>query len=164
MKRSEIILIFLVGITLLLLLTKKPIKKAMTRGYRNNNPGNIVKTFKGDSQTFWTGEIKGDDKRFKKFKNMEWGYRAIFIVLRSYMSKGVNTIASIINRYAPPHENLTSSYARHVSERTGIPIDEILSMSDVDKVKAIVREISYIENGITPDTKEIEEGYRLFTS
>lgn len=163
MKRSEIILIFLVGIVLLLFLSKKKIKKAMTRGYRNNNPGNIVKTFKGDQQTFWTGEIKGDDERFKKFKSMEWGYRAIFIVLRSYIGKGVNTIEKIINRYAPPHENLTSSYARHVSERTEIPLDRVINMSQVTDLKSIVREISYIENGITPDQKEIEEGYRLFT-
>lgn len=164
MKNSEIILIFLIGVVVLLLLTKKKIKIAMTRGYRNNNPGNIVKTFKGDSQTFWQGEIKGDDKRFKKFKNIEWGYRAIFIVLRSYIGKGVDTITTIINRYAPPHENLTSSYARHVSERTGIPLDRIVNMSQVDDIKAIVREISYIENGITPNQKEIEEGYRLFKS
>lgn len=162
--KSETLLIILVIVVLLLLTTQKKIKKAMTRGYRNNNPGNIVKTFKGDKQTFWTGEVKGDDKRFKKFKNMNWGYRAIFIVLRSYINKGVNTIEKIINRYAPPHENLTSSYARHVSERTEIPLTEVLSMNDVNKIKSIVREISYIENGITPDQAEIEEGYRLFKS
>ncbi len=164
MKKSEIILIILVGVTLVLLLSKKPIKKAMTRGYRNNNPGNIVKTFTGDTQTFWTGEIKGDDERFKKFKNMEYGYRGIFIVLRSYMRKGVDTIEEIINRYAPPHENVTSSYVKHVAERTGIPKDQQLSINDVDKVKSIVREISYIENGIKPDLEEIEKGYKLFKS
>lgn len=163
MKKEHIILIVAI-IIIVAVLNRKPIKKIMTRGYRNNNPGNIVKTFKGDVQTFWTGEKKGDDKRFKTFKNMEWGYRAIFIVLRSYMSKGVNTIEKIINRYAPPHENLTSSYARHVSERTGIPLTEILSINEVDKVKAIVREISFIENGIKPDMVSLDEGYRLFKS
>lgn len=160
--KTDNLLILIVGIALLLLLTRKPIKKALSRGYRNNNPGNIVLTFKSGKPFFWTGEIKGTDKRFKKFRSMEYGYRAIFITLRSYIGKGVNTIEKIINRYAPPHENVTSSYVKHVSEETGIPINKVVSMSDISKIKAIVKSISRIENGIKPDVSQIEAGYKLF--
>lgn len=163
--KPQHLLIVLAAIVIILLLSRKPIKQAISRGYRNNNPGNIVKTYDREgNQTFWNGEVKGDDKRFKKFKSMDWGYRAIFITLRSYINKGVNTIEKIIFRYAPPSENQSMSYAKHVSERSGIPIDKVISFSNIDDIKAIIKEISFIENGIKPDLNQIEAGYKLFLS
>ena len=148
-------------VIVLLSVFRKPVKEVVTkklsRGYRNNNPGNIVKT-----KTKWKGEIASKDKRFKTFINMEYGYRAIFVTLNSYIRKGFNTISKIINRYAPPHENVTSAYVKHVSEETGIPKDEPIEFAETDKIKKIVASISRIENGIKPNLNQIEEGYKLY--
>lgn len=128
----------------------------MTRGYRNKNPGNIILT-----KEKWKGEIPGSDKRFKTFINMEYGYRGIFIVLQSYFEKGFNTIEKIINRYAPPVENVTTSYIETVSKKTGINPKTKIDWYNVKDIKNIVAAISYVENGIEPDLKQIEDGYKL---
>lgn len=160
------ILIYGVGAILLYLLLKKPVKTMvkLSRGYRNNNPGNIVKTFSNGKQTFWIGEISGSDSRFKTFKNMAFGYRAIFVTLNSYINKGFNTIEKIINRYAPPNENKTSSYVNHVAEMVGVDKDFTIDKSDNVLLLKIVEAISYVENGIKPDKSQILKGYELFIS
>lgn len=153
------------GVLLLLLLFKerKPITKAisnMTRGYRNNNFGNIVKTFdKNGKQTFWTGEILGKDERFKTFKSPAYGYRAIFVLLDSYLKKGRNTIEKIISVYAPSNENNTKSYINAVSNKTNLQPDEAVTLNDFPK---IVAAISEVENGIKPNLEHLKEGLNLF--
>lgn len=147
----------------LLVVFAKPIKKAVTRGYQNNNPGNIRITFdKNGNKEFWQGEIDGTDRAFKKFKSMAYGYRAIFILLRTYISMGKNTIAKIISTYAPTNENDTSSYIKTVKYMSGLSDQEVITIADTDKLKKIVAGISYQENGITPDEADIDAGYVLF--
>jgi hypothetical protein len=152
------------GIILLIYLFKKPIAKGlniMTRGYKNNNFGNIVKTFKNGVQTFWEGEIKGEDERFKTFKNPAFGYRAIFVLLDSYFEKGRNTIEKIISVYAPSNENNTKSYINSVSKITNLQQDEALTKNDFIK---IVKAISFVENGIKPNESDILEGFKLYNN
>jgi len=164
MKQSTVIWLVVIFLVLLIIF-RKPVKttvdmakKALSRGYRNNNPGNIVLT----PGSMWRGEIVGTDKRFKTFSSMEFGYRAIFITLNSYINKGYNTITAIINRYAPPHENETKSYAGTVSRMTGIPETTPVSFLNPDNIIKIVRAISFVENGIEPDMEQIKKGYELF--
>ena len=119
MKKEYIIYIGAAIFAALLFYKRKEITKSikgMTRGYRNNNFGNIVKTFAKGIQTFWTGEIKGSDERFKTFKDAAHGYRAIFVLLDSYLNKGRNTIEKIISVYAPSNENNTNGYINRVSK------------------------------------------------
>ena len=61
----------------------------MTRGLRNNNPGNIRK-----DGTHWKGEVEPSrDAAFKQFESMAWGYRAMFKCLNTYSRKyGLDTI------------------------------------------------------------------------
>lgn len=67
-----------------------------SRGLRNNNPLNIR-----HSADVFQGEIKGEDKSFKTFSSMPYGYRAAFVTLATYLSRGWNTIEKIITRWAP---------------------------------------------------------------
>ena len=131
----------------------------MTRGYRNNNFGNIVKTFSKGIQTFWTGEIKGNDERFKTFKDAAHGYRAIFVLLDSYLNKGRNTIEKIISVYAPSNENNTNGYINRVSKLTNLQADEALTKNEFYK---IVLAISEVENGIKPNEKDVQQGFKLY--
>jgi hypothetical protein len=158
MKKDTIIILIFSSIIALLIFFRKPIKKIMTRGYRNNNPGNIRLTTKK-----WIGEIDGTDKDFKTFKSMPYGYRAIFALLREYISKGYDTIEKIINRYAPPSENITSAYVKTVEKRTGIDKNRLISFNEIDIIFKLVNSISYVENGIEPNQNDINEGYKLLS-
>ena len=158
MKKEYILIGVLLLVVILLTTMAKPIKKALSRGYRNNNPGNIRL-----SGTKWQGEIVGDDKAFKKFKSMAYGYRAIFVLLRTYINKGYDTIEKIINRYAPPHENVTTSYVGTVSKMTGIDPNKKISFLQADDLKRIVAAISYVENGVKANENQINEGFTLLT-
>jgi hypothetical protein len=155
MKNTTLIYIIL-GITLVLFILRKPINKAMSRGLRNKNPGNIRKT-----PGFWKGEVTGSDPDFKTFKTMAYGYRAIFVLLKGYFTNGYNTIDKIISRYAPSSENATDAYIRTVSERSGIPPDQVLSFDQALQIKRIVKAISYVENGTPAEDIEVENGFKL---
>lgn len=162
------IIIGAAGLWLFWKLNKKPLQQAakivtaMTRGYKNNNPGNIVLTYNSDgTKRFWTGEIEGDDKRFKKFKSMAYGYRALFALLREYISKGFNTIEKIITRYAPSNENNTSAYISTVVKRVGIPKETAISGSDLVTLTKVVKAISVVENGLPADEIQVNEGLKL---
>jgi hypothetical protein len=158
-KKDWQLIILFATIVVLLIVFNKPIKKAMTRGYRNNNPGNIRLTV-----TNWKGEIAGEDKDFKTFKSMAYGYRALYALLKEYMQKGYNTIDKIINRYAPGNENNTEAYIKTVENKTGIGRYDILTFAEINKVTDIVAAISYVENGIAPDSSDINNGYKLLVS
>lgn len=158
------ILFVLIAIVFIFKRTKKVITNAinMTRGYRNNNFGNIRLTFdKNGKQTFWKGEIQGTDKAFKTFKDAAYGYRAIFALLKEYISKGYNTIDKIINRYAPSSENNTNAYISTVCKRSGIVKDAKIAASDLVTLSKIVSAISFVENGISANEVDIENGKKL---
>jgi hypothetical protein len=164
MKNTTVLLI-LGAVLIILTFTAKPIKKAMTRGYQNKNPGNIRLTFLDSERKkpeYWKGEVKGTDKAFKTFKSMPWGYRAIFVLLRTYINTGKDTIEKIISTYAPSSENNTLSYISSVVYTSGIPKTQKLSFDKPDELKKIVAGISLVENGISASTDEISKGYELF--
>ena len=115
----------------------------LTRGERNNNPGNIVK-----SDIFWRGEIAGDDKRFESFASPDEGIRALAVILQNYQKKyGLNTIRGIINRYAPPVENDTGAYVNAVSGALGVSPDAPLNLADPGTLLPLVTAIIKHENG-----------------
>lgn len=79
------------------------------RGIRNNNPGNIRL---GNE---WKGEALGIDNAFETFTSIEFGIRAIFKLIDTYVKKyQLETIQGIISRFAPPHENATANYINGV--------------------------------------------------
>ena len=80
--------------------------KKLPRGLRNNNPLNIIR-----SATKWQGMSETQtDKHFVQFKTLAYGYRAAFLLIRTYMRKyGLLSIEQIIRRWAPPSENNTAA-------------------------------------------------------
>ena len=87
------------------------------RGLRNCNPLNIRRT-----ADLWQGLAERQpDPEFFTFRSMAWGYRAAFIVLRTYCHKyGLRTVRDIIARWAPPEDgNDTENYIRKVCVLTG---------------------------------------------
>ena len=129
---------------------------ALTRGLRNNNPLNIRK-----SSTKYQGEVAGSDSAFKTFKSMAWGYRAALVILKTYYNKyKLDTISKMVARWAPPTENNTANYIATVSRKSGIPQGKKLHFYK-DEMCAIVAAMSYVENGVTADEMEVDDGWLM---
>ncbi len=115
----------------------------MTRGERNNNPGNIRK-----NGIAWDGAINGDDNAFITFASSFFGIRALAKILITYYKKyGLNTIAGIINRYAPSSENFTANYINFVSGYLNVGKHQMLNLSDNDVLAGLIKAIIKFENG-----------------
>ncbi len=123
-----------------------------------NNPGNIRL-----SKVKYAGELSPSvDPYFKQFVSMPYGYRAMFVLLQSYAKHGYNTIAKIINRYAPDNENNTAAYIDYVSKKVlHKNPDEIIDVNDKQTAIKLVYAISKMENGTKPDMNEIKKGWKL---
>ena len=128
------------------------------RGLRNNNPLNIR-----HSADIFQGETTGRDKAFKTFISMPYGYRAAFVTLTSYLSKGCNTIEKIITRWAPPNENNTAGYIANVERWSGVPHNKELTAANGADYILIVAAMSFIENGRNANILEIQAGFNLQT-
>ena len=128
------------------------------RGLRNNNPLNI----RHNADVF-QGEIKGEDKAFKTFSSMPYGYRAAFVTLATYLSRGWNTIEKIIAKWAPSSENNTQGYIANVEKWSGVPRNKELTAADGAEYIMIVAAMSYVENGKNADFSEVKAGFKLQT-
>ena len=89
-------------------------------GVRNNNPGNLRQ---------W-----GDTPRaggYAVFPTMEAGLSAATRnLLAQQQVHGLNTIRSIISKWAPQSENDTGGYISDMSKRTGFAADQQLNLQD----------------------------------
>ena len=131
----------------------------LPRGLRNNNPGNI----RINSDVF-DGEVRpSKDKEFKQFEAMRYGYRAMFKILRTYIDKyGLDTIRKMITRWAPPGDgNHTENYIKVVSERSGIPADDIIYPDSREMMVRIVAVMSHVENGQPAKMEDVIAGWEL---
>lgn len=131
----------------------------MSRGLRNHNPGNIrraVCRYRGEV-------IPSTDPAFKQFEAAEWGYRAIFVTLRTYHRKhGLRTLSELISRWAPPSENDTARYIRRVTTLTGIRPGEELDPMDRSTMIPLAAAISEVENGRKARWSDVERGWELY--
>lgn len=119
------------------LVMRKPI------GIRNNNPGNIRIT-----NDAWVGLSANQNGEYFTFLKPEYGYRAMAKILQNYHRRGVNTIQTIINTWAPSSENDTSSYINHVAEfLTTSPAEELDLINDPVVLADLMEVIARHENG-----------------
>ena len=134
-------------------------EKRESRGMRNNNLLNI----RINSDKFQGEVIPSGDKAFKQFETAAYGYRAAFKILRTYIGKyGLNTIRKMITRWAPPEDgNHTENYIRVVSERSGIPADDIVYPDNREMMVRIVAAMSFVENGVEADMSDVVRGWEL---
>jgi hypothetical protein len=129
----------------------------MSRGIRNNNPGNIRL---GEP---WQGlaAIQTDDS-FCQFASPQYGIRAIMKIMETYNSEGFNTITEIITKWAPPNENDTNAYVAAVSATSGIAPTVALNITDPIIWIGIIKSIILHENGQNPYTDAIiESGIKM---
>lgn len=132
----------------------------MSRGLRNNNPGNIRK-----SPTVWQGEkTPSTDAAFKQFTSMAYGYRAMLKLLQNYSRlHGCKTIRQMINRWAPPSENNTDNYIRAVCAGAGVQPDQVVDVNNRSVMCRIAAAMSRVENSIPADMVDVNRGWDLLT-
>jgi len=131
------------------------------RGIRNNNPLNIRK-----SADRWKGlRCVQKDKTFCQFETIEWGWRAAFVILcKTYYGKyKLKTIRDIVSRWAPPKENNTPAYIRHVSDYTGIGPDRDLGDPQTHPTNWLLigYAMAVMENGKTLPPIPMIKGFAL---
>ncbi len=123
------------------------------RGERNNNPGNIRHGSK------WQGlSAQQTDKDFCQFVSPEYGIRAIYKLLQTYQKKyELNTVESIIDRYAPPNENNTAGYINRAAKDIGVSVNESINVSSKPVAIALATAIVGVELGYQPYSQKVFE-------
>lgn len=123
------------------------------RGERNNNPGNIRHGSK------WQGlSAQQADKDFCQFVSPEYGIRAIYKLLQTYQKKyELNTVESIIDRYAPPNENNTAGYINRAAKDIGVSVNEPINVSSKPVAIALATAIVGVELGYQPYSQKVFE-------
>lgn len=119
-----------------------PAPGKMSRGLRNNNPGNIRPVFRNQA----------NDGAFTIYRTLEEGWGALGRQLKGYANAGLDNVASIISKYAPSSENNTGAYIQSVtanmSKRLGSDVGALtrLDLSDPRVLKALMQSITEHEN------------------
>lgn len=133
----------------------------MSRGLSNCNPGNIRR-----SKVRYQGEVHPSrDASFKQFSAMEWGYRAIFVLLDTYRIRyGLDTVEGMISRWAPPSENHTTTYVRYVAQYVGVGEKEPIDTHNQRTMLRFAAAISRVENGAEAEMENVARGWELFIS
>lgn len=118
----------------------------MSRGIKNNNPGNIR-----ISDQRWQGKVTpSTDADFEQFVSPEYGIRALAKILLDDGSQGINTVRKVINKYAPSSENNTEAYINAVCEHLKVQPDDELNLDDYNTMYGFVAAIIMHENGEVP--------------
>lgn len=131
-----------------------------SRGYRNRNPGNIEHS----ERNRWLGlDNPPSDGRFCRFTEHRYGIRALALLLMAYYDRhGCDTVAKIIARWAPSHENPTDAYAAAVARRVGVAATDVIDVHDPAVMFGLVDGIVRFELGGQPYTEnEIWDGLAL---
>lgn len=115
---------------------------ASTRGERNNNPGNI----RHGSNWLGLAPVQGDTD-FCVFTDAKYGFRALAKVLLFYQYLGVDTVRTIIQRWAPENENNTAAYIRAVASTMKVDPNTHMDVSQYDQMFPLVDAIVRHENG-----------------
>ncbi|TDV70204.1 structural protein P5 [Pseudomonas sp. LP_7_YM] len=130
----------------------------ITRGIRNNNPGNIDY----NPRNQWQGQLPPDpaiEKRFARFDTAENGIRALAKLLLAYRGKdgvpgvggpGIDTVREIISRWAPGGENDTEAYIRAVAADVGVQPNQPIDIRNFRTLIALTTGIIRHENGAVP--------------
>lgn len=127
------------------------------RGIRNNNPLNI----RHNGDRFLGEVVPGSDRAFKQFASMAYGYRAAFVILGSYLARGLNTVEKIIRSWAPPTENNTEGYIASVVQRSGVGRNKTLTAESGGEYRKIVAAMCHCENGVPANMADVEAGFRM---
>lgn len=128
-------------------------KNAKNRNFRNNNIGNL-NFANQEGASLEAANAKGE-RRFARFNTPEEGIRALGNQVSSYYNgtskaagnQKLQTVSSIIAKWAPPTENDTNKYIKNVCEYLGVSPTEKIDVSNPEVMTRLVRAIATKEGG-----------------
>ncbi|UAN43389.1 transglycosylase (plasmid) [Enterobacter sp. JBIWA008] len=134
---------------------------AKNRNFRNNNPGNLV--FANQEGASLEAANSNGEQRFAKFNTPEEGIRGLANQVSSYYEgtskaagyEKLQTVSSIISKWAPPNENNTNQYIKNVCDYLGVSPNEKIDASDPEVMTRLVRAIATKEGG----NPAVNDGY-----
>lgn len=112
-------------------------------GLRLNNPGNLRRW--GDA-----ARVHG----FAAFHSAADGLHAMGRQLQLYAARGLNTVSSIVSRWAPSSENATGAYIAAVSRATGFGAHQRLNLDDTRQLSSLMGAMIRREQGRSPYSLE----------
>lgn len=126
---------------------------AKNRNFRNNNLGNLV--FANQEGASLEAANANGERRFAKFNTPEEGIRGLANQVSSYYNgtskaagyEKLQTVSSIIAKWAPPNENNTNQYIKNVCEYLGVSPNQKIDVSDPEVMTHLVRAIATKEGG-----------------
>ncbi len=134
--------------------------RALPRGIRNRNAGNLDYNARQYQRDKWLGETGievHEYPRFTTFENSIFGIRAIAKTLLTYHHKRkaadgspIDTVQEVIDRWAPSSENDTDAYAAIVRQALGVELGEAIDIDDPTVLIVLVESIIRHENGQQP--------------
>jgi len=126
------------------------------RGYRNNNPLNII------DGSFARGQpgYEGTDGRFGRFASMDDGINAADRLLQSYADRGLNTPQSIIARWAPAGDgdNNPSAYGATIARNLGVEPGAAIDMANPAVRRQLIDAMATVENGRPMSPPKLADG------
>lgn len=132
-----------------------------SRGFRNNNPGNVRPLSGGRKWIGQTGvDYAGSKEGYVIFDSMQNGFRAMARDLQVKINRGLNTIEKIIPVYAPAADNNNvGAYILAVSKNSGIAHNKPIAREDLSKiVAAMARHELGAESFALVSMSDIEKG------
>ncbi|WP_237387334.1 hypothetical protein [Xenorhabdus sp. Sc-CR9] len=130
------------------------------RGIRNNNPGNLVAAPNAVGKDF------GNHHTYVKFATAHDGLSAMARQIMLDAERGLNTVSSLLNKYAPPNKsappqarNNTPTYIRRVSQQAGYSPHQRIDMHNPAELKKLMSAMITVENKSNPySDKQISTG------
>lgn len=132
-------------------------KPTQPRGLRNCNPLNIIRK---DS---WIGLAdKQTDPKFCQFTDMKYGYRAALVLLRRYINGyHLNTVSSIVARWAPDGSQAVADYVAIVCRHMGVHPHVPISFGNRGQMTLLLEGMTIAENGKLADASAIEDAFAI---
>lgn len=140
-----------------------PAPAADTRGVRNNNGGNIIDGPFAKSQPGYAGADPHpgpNGEIYAKFETPDHGEKASLALLKSYGSRGYDTVRKIAERWTPRGPNPDSVVDGKIAAMKrflGVSADQRLDMSNPDLLRRVYESIFGTENG-KPRTRRASGG------
>jgi hypothetical protein len=138
----------------------------VTRGVRNNNPGNIRvgSDWLGLADPADMAPAQKKERDFCVFTDPVYGIRALTKLLLKYQSKyHLYTVRQMIHRWAPPNENATEAYVKAVAGAMHVQPDDVVRLG-LDRpalTNMVIAIIAHENAGYRYPDDVVEAGIRL---
>lgn len=130
------------------------------QGAEFHNPTNIMFT-DNSVKNPWkgqTGFFIASGKKFVKFSDDLYGFRAAAYLIKKKRAQGINTVYKLINNWAPASENLTKNYIGFVSEWLKKDPNAILTDADMP---VLIQGMAKMEVGKHYDLNLIKQAIKM---